>query len=137
MKDQVYWLLVYAHIPYTLEDLFYLNSLLFLLKEFLFIDKRFLSPPNFLSCYKQVLQDSQSAYQTPSLSQVLQVGLGTYSREMARQVRATANDLNLEALITNNYLEVEDAMKKAAPELVLGTHKWKGIVQRDSAFHAQ
>jgi len=40
---------------------------------------------------------------------------------MARQVRATAKDLNIEALITNNYLEVEDAMKKAVPELVLGT----------------
>jgi len=30
---------------------------------------------------------------------------------MARQVRATAKELNIEALITNNYLEVEDAMK--------------------------
>ncbi len=58
------------------------------------------------------------------------VGLGTYSREMARQVRATAKDLNLEALITNNYLEVEDAMKKAAPELVLGTQMERHSAKR-------
>ena len=58
------------------------------------------------------------------------VGLGTYSREMARQVRATAKDLNVEALITNNYLEVEDAMKKAAPELVLGTQMERHSAKR-------
>ncbi len=58
------------------------------------------------------------------------VGLGTYSREMARQVRATAKDLNIEALITNNYLEVEDAMKKASPELVLGTQMERHSAKR-------
>ena len=58
------------------------------------------------------------------------VGLGTYSREMARQVRATARNLNIEALITNNYLEVEDAMKKAAPELVLGTQMERHSAKR-------
>ena len=40
------------------------------------------------------------------------VGLGTYSREMARKVRETAKGLGLEALITNDYLEVESAMKE-------------------------
>ena len=35
------------------------------------------------------------------------VGLGTYSREMARKVRPAAKALGLEALITNDYLEVE------------------------------
>jgi len=49
---------------------------------------------------------------------------------MARQVRATAKDLNVEALITNNYLEVEDAMKKAAPELVLGTQMERHSAKR-------
>ena len=58
------------------------------------------------------------------------VGLGTYSREMARQVRAAAKDLNIEALITNSYLEVEDAMKKASPELVLGTQMERHSAKR-------
>ncbi len=58
------------------------------------------------------------------------VGLGTYSREMARQIRATAKDMNIEALITNNYLEVEDAMKKASPELVLGTQMERHSAKR-------
>ena len=50
---------------------------------------------------------------------------------MARQVRATAKELNVEALITNNYLEVEDAMKKAAPELVLGCLLYTSPSPRD------
>jgi len=49
---------------------------------------------------------------------------------MARQVRATAKELNVEALVTNNYLEVEDAMKKAAPELVLGTQMERHSAKR-------
>ncbi len=58
------------------------------------------------------------------------VGLGTYSREMARKVRAIAKDLDLEALITNNYLEVEDAIKKTSPELVLGTQMERHSAKR-------
>tara|TARA_Y100000589_G_scaffold219222_1_gene206953 strand:- start:385 stop:1959 length:1575 start_codon:yes stop_codon:yes gene_type:complete len=58
------------------------------------------------------------------------VGLGTYSREMARRVRGVAKDLNLEALITNNYLEVEDAIKKSSPELVLGTQMERHSAKR-------
>ncbi|MEO1019489.1 MAG: ferredoxin:protochlorophyllide reductase (ATP-dependent) subunit B, partial [Pseudomonadota bacterium] len=38
------------------------------------------------------------------------VGLGTYSREFARDVRAAASDLGLEALITDDYLDVEEAV---------------------------
>ncbi len=49
------------------------------------------------------------------------VGLGTFSREMARQVRAAAKGLGLEAIITNDYLEVEKSIKETSPELVLGT----------------
>tara|TARA_Y100000589_G_scaffold146747_1_gene140412 strand:- start:8209 stop:9786 length:1578 start_codon:yes stop_codon:yes gene_type:complete len=58
------------------------------------------------------------------------VGIGTYSREMARKVRSIAKELGLEALITNNYLEVEDSMRKAAPELVLGTQMERHSAKR-------
>ncbi|WP_320676485.1 ferredoxin:protochlorophyllide reductase (ATP-dependent) subunit B [Prochlorococcus sp. MIT 1300] len=58
------------------------------------------------------------------------VGLGTYSREMARQIRSAAKDLELEALITNDYLEVEAAMAEAAPELVLGTQMERHSAKR-------
>ncbi len=58
------------------------------------------------------------------------VGLGTYSREMARQVRGMAKELGLEALITNNYLEVEEAIEATAPELVLGTQMERHSAKR-------
>lgn len=58
------------------------------------------------------------------------VGIGTYSREMARKVRTTAKDLGLEALITNDYLEVEEAIKESAPELVLGTQMERHSAKR-------
>ena len=58
------------------------------------------------------------------------VGLGTYSREMARPVRAAARDLGLEALITDDYLSVEAAMADAAPELVLGTQMERHSAKR-------
>ncbi len=58
------------------------------------------------------------------------VGMGTYSREMARRVRASAKELGLEALITNDYLEVEEAIKESAPELVLGTQMERHSAKR-------
>ncbi len=58
------------------------------------------------------------------------VGLGTYSREMARPVRAAAKELGLEAIITNDYLEVETAITEAAPELVLGTQMERHSAKR-------
>ncbi|MEM6666167.1 MAG: ferredoxin:protochlorophyllide reductase (ATP-dependent) subunit B [Pseudomonadota bacterium] len=58
------------------------------------------------------------------------VGLGTYSREMARDVRAAAKDYGLEALITDDYLDVEDAITEAQPELVLGTQMERHIAKR-------
>jgi len=58
------------------------------------------------------------------------VGLGTYSRELAREVRAAASDLGLEALITDDYLAVEKAMGDAAPELVLGTQMERHSAKR-------
>ena len=58
------------------------------------------------------------------------VGLGTFSRELAREVRAAATELGLEALITDDYLAVEQAMADAAPELVLGTQMERHSAKR-------
>ena len=58
------------------------------------------------------------------------VGLGTYSREMARPVRAAAKAMGLEALISDDYLEVEAAMAAASPELVLGTQMERHSAKR-------
>jgi light-independent protochlorophyllide reductase subunit B len=58
------------------------------------------------------------------------VGLGSYSREQAREVRAAAKALGLEALITDDYLAVEDAITRLQPELVLGTQMERHIAKR-------
>ncbi len=58
------------------------------------------------------------------------VGLGTYSREFAREVRAAASELGLEALITDDYLDVEEAVEALEPELVLGTQMERHIAKR-------
>jgi light-independent protochlorophyllide reductase subunit B len=58
------------------------------------------------------------------------VGLGTYSREFAREVREAAKALNLEALITDDYLAVEAAIAASQPELVLGTQMERHIAKR-------
>jgi light-independent protochlorophyllide reductase subunit B len=58
------------------------------------------------------------------------VGLGSYSREFAREVRAAAQALGLEALITDDYLAVEEAIRAAAPELVLGTQMERHTAKR-------
>ena len=58
------------------------------------------------------------------------VGLGTYSREFAREVRDAAKLYGLEALITDDYLEVEDAVKALQPELLLGTQMERHIAKR-------
>jgi light-independent protochlorophyllide reductase subunit B len=58
------------------------------------------------------------------------VGLGTYSRELAREVRAAAKELGLEALISDDYLAVEKAMAEAVPELVLGTQMERHSAKR-------
>lgn len=64
------------------------------------------------------------------------VGLGTYSREFARDVRRTAKEYGLEPLITDDHLEVEDAIEAAAPELVLGTQMERHIAKRLGVFCA-
>ncbi len=58
------------------------------------------------------------------------VGLGTYSRELAREVRAAAKAAGLEALITDDHLEVEEALEAAHAELVLGTQMERHIAKR-------
>jgi light-independent protochlorophyllide reductase subunit B len=58
------------------------------------------------------------------------VGLGSYSRERARYVRKAAEDLGLEALITDDYLDVERSIQELQPELVLGTQMERHIAKR-------
>ncbi|MGT2488704.1 ferredoxin:protochlorophyllide reductase (ATP-dependent) subunit B [Methylobacterium oryzae CBMB20] len=58
------------------------------------------------------------------------VGLGTYGREFAREVRAEAAEHGIEALITDDYLDVEAAIRAAAPELVLGTQMERHVAKR-------
>jgi light-independent protochlorophyllide reductase subunit B len=58
------------------------------------------------------------------------VGLGSYSREQAREVRAAAQELGLEALISDDYLAVEAAIAASAPELVLGTQMERHSAKR-------
>ncbi|MDO8375569.1 MAG: nitrogenase component 1, partial [Aquabacterium sp.] len=58
------------------------------------------------------------------------VGLGTYSREFAREVREAAKHHGVEPLISDDYLEVEAAIAEAQPELVLGTQMERHIAKR-------
>ena len=58
------------------------------------------------------------------------MGLGTYSREFARDVREAAKAYNIEALITDDYLEVEAKVAELQPELVLGTQMERHIAKR-------
>ncbi|MGD0720609.1 MAG: ferredoxin:protochlorophyllide reductase (ATP-dependent) subunit B [Roseiarcus sp.] len=58
------------------------------------------------------------------------VGLGTYAREFAREVREAAKLYGVEALITDDYLEVEGQVAALQPELVLGTQMERHIAKR-------
>jgi len=58
------------------------------------------------------------------------VGLGCYARDFARDVREAAARYGVEALISDDYLEVEKAIAAAAPELVLGTQMERHIAKR-------
>ena len=57
-------------------------------------------------------------------------GIGCYNREFARDVREAARLYGVEALITDDHLEVEDAIVAAQPELVLGTQMERHIAKR-------
>ena len=58
------------------------------------------------------------------------VGIGTYSREFAREVREAARLYGVDALITDDYLEVEARVAELRPELVLGTQMERHIAKR-------
>jgi light-independent protochlorophyllide reductase subunit B len=58
------------------------------------------------------------------------VGMGTYSREFAREVREAAKLYGVEALITDDYLDVEEQVAALQPELVLGTQMERHIAKR-------
>jgi len=57
-------------------------------------------------------------------------GLGCYNREMARPLRALAREMGIEALVTDDYLEVEAAIAALQPELILGTQMERHIGKR-------
>ena len=58
------------------------------------------------------------------------VGLGCYNREFARDIRALARDYGVEALITDDYLEVERQIEMLQPEMILGTQMERHIGKR-------
>jgi len=58
------------------------------------------------------------------------VGLGTYSREFARDIRDAAKSYGIEGLVSDDYLEVEAAISAAHPDLVLGTQMERHIAKR-------
>ena len=58
------------------------------------------------------------------------VGLGTYSREFARELRSEAEACGAEALIADDYLEVEAKVIELQPELILGTQMERHIAKR-------
>ena len=58
------------------------------------------------------------------------VGMGSYSREQARAVRAAAKQYGVEALITEDHLAVEEQIAALQPEIVLGTQMERHIAKR-------
>ena len=58
------------------------------------------------------------------------VGMGCFNREYARSIRALAKEYDVEALITDDYLEVEEAIEILQPEMILGTQMERHIGKR-------
>lgn len=58
------------------------------------------------------------------------VGMGCYNREMARPLRALAKEYGVEALISDDYLEVERVIETLQPEMILGTQMERHIGKR-------
>ena len=73
------------------------------------------------------------------------VGLGCFNREYARNIRQLAKEINVDALITDDYLEVEKQIELLQPELILGTQMERHIGKRlnipcaviSAPFHVQ
>ena len=58
------------------------------------------------------------------------VAIGTYTREYAREVRDLASAYGAEAIVSDDFLAVEDAIQRLQPELVLGTQMERHIAKR-------
>ena len=58
------------------------------------------------------------------------VGLGCYAREFASDIRSLAKDYGVEALVTDDYLDVEARIEELQPELILGTQMERHIGKR-------
>jgi len=58
------------------------------------------------------------------------VGLGSYSREFGRELREAAKLYGVEPLLSDDYLEVEERIAEANPDLVLGTQMERHIAKR-------
>ena len=73
------------------------------------------------------------------------VGVGCFNRELARSIRELAKEYAVDALITDDYLEVEAAIDSLQPELILGTQMERHIGKRlgipcaviSAPFHVQ
>ena len=73
------------------------------------------------------------------------VGVGCYNREYSRKIRNLAKDLEIEALISDDYLEVEQRINDLQPELILGSQMERHIGKRlgipcaviSAPFHVQ
>ena len=73
------------------------------------------------------------------------VGVGCFNREFARQIRVLAKEYGVDALITDDYLEVEAAIEALQPELILGSQMERHIGKRlgipcaviSAPFHVQ
>ncbi|MCW2307788.1 ferredoxin:protochlorophyllide reductase (ATP-dependent) subunit B [Rhodobium gokarnense] len=57
-------------------------------------------------------------------------GLGTYSFNFARDITAAARKYGVEPLISDDHLDVEEAIVEAHPELVLGTQMERNTAKR-------
>ena len=58
------------------------------------------------------------------------VGLGTYSREFAREVRDAAKLYGVTPVISDDYLEVERQIAELHPDIVLGTQMERHVAKR-------
>ncbi len=73
------------------------------------------------------------------------VGVGCFNREYARQIRLLAKEYGVDALITDDYLEVEATIAALQPEMILGSQMERHIGKRlgipcaviSAPFHVQ